>query len=149
MHALLGRDVRDVAAVEPHDAALGHLEPADDAQDRRLARAVRAEQRDALAPVDLEVDVEQHLHRAVGEVDVRDLEHRRARAFARALALLLLLFEELLDDEREVVADEARAVHQQQAADDARRDAEDEHGAAHAERVREEVGEDAAARTRR
>ena len=32
---------------------------------------------------DLEVDVEQHLHRSVGEVDVGDLEHRRARAFAR------------------------------------------------------------------
>ena len=39
-----------------------------------------------------------------------------------ALAVLLLLLEQLLDDEREVVADVARAVHQQQAADDARRD---------------------------
>ena len=102
-------------------AALGHLEPADAAQDRRLARAVRAEQRDALALVDLEVDVEEHLHRAVGEVGVDHLQHRRARAFGGALALLLLFLEQLLDDEREVVADEARAVHQQQAADDARR----------------------------
>ena len=115
LHALLGRDVRDVAAVEPHHAALGHLEAADDAQDRRLARAVRAEQRDALAPLDLEVDVEEHLHRAVGEVDVRDLEDAASRAFgSKRLRVLVLLLEQLLDDEREVVADEARAVHQQQ-----------------------------------
>ena len=86
--ARLRRDVGDVAAVEAHDAAFGDLEAADDAQDRRLAGAVRAEQRDALALVDLEVDVEQHLHRAVGEVDVRDLEHRGARALFGALALL-------------------------------------------------------------
>ena len=37
---------------------------------------------------------------------------------SRALAVLVLLLEQLLDDERQVVADEARAVHQQQPADD-------------------------------
>ena len=67
---------------------------------------------------DLEVDVEQHLHRPVGEVEVRDLQRRRRRAVRRALVELLLFLEELLDDEREVVADEPRAVHQQQPADD-------------------------------
>ena len=61
--------------------------------------------------------------------------------------MLLLLFEELLDHEREVVADEAGAVHQQQAADNARRDQEQEDRGAHAEGVREEVGEDAPAET--
>ena len=51
----------------------------EDAQhcDDGLGRALQ-EQRDALPLVDLEVHVEQHLHRAVGEVDVRDLQHRRA-----------------------------------------------------------------------
>ncbi len=67
-----------------------------------------------LALVHLEVDVEQHLHRAVREVDVGDLEQRDVRALDDALAVLLLLLEQLLDDEREVVADEARAVHEQQ-----------------------------------
>ena len=135
----LGRDVGDVAAVEPHHAAFGHLEPADHAQDRRLARAVRAEQRDALAVRDLEVHVEQDLHGAVREVDVRDLERRRRLAELAALAVLVLLLEQLLDDEREVAADEPRAVHQQQAADDARRHADRDDGAADADRVREEA----------
>ena len=76
LHALLGRDVGDRRAVQPHDAARRRAEPGDDAQDRRLARAVRAEQREHLAPLHLEADVEQDLDVAVGEVDVVDLDRR-------------------------------------------------------------------------
>ena len=79
LRPLLGRDVGDGAAVEPHDAASGVPRPGDDAQDRRLAGAVGAEQREHLAASDLEADVEQHLHRAVGEVDVGDLQGRDVR----------------------------------------------------------------------
>ena len=57
--------------------------PRDDAEDRGLAGAVGAEQREHLARAHLEADVEQHLHRAVGEVDVVDLQcGDRARAAA-------------------------------------------------------------------
>ena len=63
-----------VAPLQAHDAARRRAEPGDRAQDRRLARAVRAEQREHLALPHLEAHVEQHLHRAVREVDVVDLE---------------------------------------------------------------------------
>ncbi len=91
--ALFGGHERDVAPVESSDPALGHLETADDAQDRRLTGPVGAEQRDALAAVYLEVDVEEHLHGPVGEVGVDHLQHRCVDAVDGALALLLLFFE--------------------------------------------------------
>ena len=56
-----------------------------------------------------------------------------------ALLVLVLLLEQLLDDERQVVADEARAVHQQRAADDRGGHAEEDHGAAHPDGVGEEA----------
>ena len=40
----------DDAVADPDRARVGHLEPGDDAQQRRLARSARAEQRDELAP---------------------------------------------------------------------------------------------------
>ena len=46
------------------------LGAADGAQQRRLAGAVGAEQRDDLALLDVEVDAEQHLHAVVLDVDV-------------------------------------------------------------------------------
>ena len=93
----------------------------------------------------LEVDAEEHLHRAVREVDVRELQQRdRLSCATKRFSVLLLLLEQLLDDERQVVADVARAVHQQRAADDRARHAEDDHGAAHADRVGEEARDEAA-----
>ena len=73
---LVRRRVRDVAPVEDDRALVGLDHPADGLEQRRLAGAVRAEQRDDLALVDLEVDVEQHLHAAVADV------RGRARAAA-------------------------------------------------------------------
>ena len=66
---LVRRRVGDVAAVEDDRALVGLDHAADGLEQRRLAGAVRAEQRDDLALVDLEVDVEEHLHVAV--VDLR------------------------------------------------------------------------------
>ena len=73
---LVGRGVGDVAPVEDHRALVGLDHPADGLQQRRLAGAVGAEQRDDLALVDLEVDVEEHLHVAV--------EHLQAAGTAAA-----------------------------------------------------------------
>ena len=58
------------------------VEAGDRAQQRALARAVRAEQRGDLALRDLEVHVEQHLLGAVREVEVVDLQ--RGDGAARA-----------------------------------------------------------------
>ena len=114
LRPLLGRRVRDGAAVEPDDAARRRAEPGDDAQDRRLAGAVGAEQREHLALPHLEADVEEHLHRTVGEVDVGHLERRDlGRRFLLAPVLVHLL-PQLGDDEGQVVADEARAAQDQE-----------------------------------
>ena len=51
LRAQLGLGVGDGPAVEAHDAPAGHAEPADDPQQRRLAGAVGAEQRQRLARV--------------------------------------------------------------------------------------------------
>ena len=73
-HAASGDFVRwrvgHVAAVEHHRAVRRLDESADRLQQRRLAGAVRPEQRDDLTFVDFEVDVEQHLHAVVVHVDV-------------------------------------------------------------------------------
>ena len=143
LRPLLGRDVGDVAAVEPHDAALGDLEPADDAQDRRLARAVRAEQRDALAAVDLEVHVEQHLHRC----RTRSRCSRPAAPACRAPSSARLRCSSCSSSSSSTTSD--RSLRMNRAPFISSRPpmmlvgiAEDEHGAAHADRVGEEVGED-------
>ena len=100
--AHLGVDVRERAAVETDDAAVGDAQPADRPEQRRLPRAVGAEQREHLAACHLEPDVEQHLHRSVAEVEVVDLQHRDVvRVRAHALELRLLL-DQLLDRERDV-----------------------------------------------
>ena len=67
---LVRRCVRHVATIE-HDRAVRRLdETGDRLQQGRLPRAVRAEQRDDLALVDLEVHAEQDLHAVVVHVDV-------------------------------------------------------------------------------
>ena len=92
----LGGEERDRLVEQPHDPALGEPEPADHPQQRRLARAVRAEHGQRLAAVDVDVHVEQHLHRAVAEVEVADLQQRRLGA-APFLGRAHPLFFELLD----------------------------------------------------
>jgi hypothetical protein len=80
----LGACAGDVAAGEHHRTGAGPLEPGDHPEQRRLAGAVRAEERERLAPAHVERDVEQHLQGAVREVDVLDAEQRVAGAVPRA-----------------------------------------------------------------
>ena len=74
--AALGLDVAHLGAAEVDRSGRVEPEARDDAQQRRLARAVRAEQRHHLAVVDDEVHPEEHLHGTVGEVDVTAGEQR-------------------------------------------------------------------------
>ena len=64
-------------AVQPDRAAADLDQAAGALQQGRLAGAVRAEQRDDLALVHLEVDAEEDLHRAVGDLDLLAREHHR------------------------------------------------------------------------
>ena len=75
--------VGDVAAVEEDRPADRVDQPADRLEQRRLAGAVGAEQRDDLALADLDVDAEQHLHPVVRHVEPA---HGQQRAVARARA---------------------------------------------------------------
>jgi hypothetical protein len=70
----------DHLAVEQHVAVVDLLEPVDAAQQRRLARAGRADQRDRLVLLDGEVDPAQHLAVPVGLGDPAQLEHAHAGA---------------------------------------------------------------------
>ncbi len=66
---LVGWRVGDVAAVEHDRAAVRLDDAADRLQQRALARAVRAEQGDDLALLDIDVDPEQHLPAGVPGID--------------------------------------------------------------------------------
>ena len=105
----LGGEERDRLVEQPHDPAVGEPEPADHPQQRRLARAVRTEHRQRLAAVDVDVHVEQHLHRAVAEVEVADLQQRLLGA-ALFLRRAHPLFLELLDHAPHVALGEPRPV---------------------------------------
>ena len=52
-------------AIDPNLALVGLSQAGDDHQQRRLARARRAEQRDEFAGFDVEIGRRQRLHRAV------------------------------------------------------------------------------------
>ena len=67
----------DRRAVEPDRAAADLDQPAGALEQRRLAGAVGAEQRHDLALVHLEVDAEEDLHRAVGDLDLLARQHDR------------------------------------------------------------------------
>ena len=67
----------DRAAVEPDRAAVGALEARDDVEERRLARAVRADQRRDRAALDDEARAVDRAHAAVALLDAFDLEDRR------------------------------------------------------------------------
>ena len=56
-----GRDRSSIRlAVEPDRAGVGRIEQAQHVQQRALARTARADHRDELAPVDLQVDAMEH-----------------------------------------------------------------------------------------
>ena len=78
------RCAREVGAVE-HDAA-GHRldEPGDGAQDRRLAGAVRAEQRDDLARRDRQIDAPDHRRLVVARGQPLERENGVSHARPRA-----------------------------------------------------------------
>src|SRR5262249_33616508 len=63
-HDKAGTVDADLAAVQVDLAGVGALEPVDTAQQRRFARARRAQDTDGLALLDLEADVGQHVERA-------------------------------------------------------------------------------------
>ena len=65
----LGSRVGDVVAFDGDGAVARSHQTRHGAQQRRLARAVRAEQRDDLARGDVEVDAEEHLHAVVLDVE--------------------------------------------------------------------------------
>ena len=69
-----GGSVRDVAAEQADRAARRLLEAGDGAQQRGLAAAGGAEDRDELAGLDREVDAVQHRHGAVADMEVLDLD---------------------------------------------------------------------------
>ena len=82
-HPLVGGEPVDRLAAEGDGAGDCGASPEIDPQQRRLAGAVRAEQGDDLAGVDAQVDAEEHLDVAVGEVDAARLEQGRARRPSR------------------------------------------------------------------
>ena len=80
------------------------LEAGHRAEERRLAGTVGAEKGGDLALGDLDVDVEEHLVRAVEEIEVVDLQ-RRDGATGLAAPALRVALEHVFDDERDVAAD--------------------------------------------
>ena len=73
----------DLDAADPDPAGLDRLEQVDAAQERRLARARRADQADDLVLGDVEVDPAQHLELAEGLVQALDARARGA-GFSRS-----------------------------------------------------------------
>src|SRR3546814_10247696 len=72
-------DRRMLAAVEPVDediARLGRVEPAEKPAERRLARRDAADDRDPLAPRDLEVDVDERRRRGARVAEGQPLDRR-------------------------------------------------------------------------
>src|SRR4051794_27559913 len=82
--ALLRRDDRRVLAREADLAAVGWLEPGDDAQQRGLPRPGGAEERGQRAAVDVERDVVQRLEAAESLGDVADFDRHQAVSFGRS-----------------------------------------------------------------
>src|SRR5260221_566323 len=76
-----GRPARDVIALEQHPALVRHVDAADDAQQRGLAAARRAEQADELARLHVQVNAAQHLLLAVALGDMVYAQHGVAPAY--------------------------------------------------------------------
>ncbi len=78
---LARRQRRDVVAADQHGARIRPLEPGEHAEQRGLARAGGAEQREELAARDIERDVVERLHRPEAAADAAKLQaHARPRA---------------------------------------------------------------------
>ena len=97
--AVVGAALGDRAAQQVRRAALERQHPDRGAQQGRLARAVRAEQRDELAALDAQVDVVQDPLAGAGDARADDLDDRsvpgsvpgaHAQLSARAVQLLLM-----------------------------------------------------------
>jgi hypothetical protein len=80
--ALLHRQEGGVVAAEQDAAAVRRVEPGDDAQQRRLARARGAEQAEQLARAHVEVEVVQHGGRVEGLRQALDADRGRVRVNA-------------------------------------------------------------------
>ena len=79
--APLRRHPGGVLAVDLHGAAVGRLEPRDDAQERRLARAGRTKQGHEFTVVDRQADVVQRSEAAEGLADVLNFEMHGKKRF--------------------------------------------------------------------
>ena len=79
---LLHREIGRVFVAKIHRAAVGRVEPRDDAQQRRLARARGAEQRDELAGRYVERDVAQRRIGAEILLDALDANAEAVRAIS-------------------------------------------------------------------
>src|SRR5690606_15665636 len=75
--ALAGFEIVGADVVDPHLPGIGGFEPRDDPQERALAPAGRAEERDELAFGDGEVDVVDHADRAETLGDTMQADHER------------------------------------------------------------------------
>ena len=81
---MCGGVASDVDALHSDRPARGTDQAGDDAHQRGLAGAVRADDADGLAGLHVEIDVEQRLERAIAGIDAAKLQHRLAsRAAAR------------------------------------------------------------------
>ena len=144
LHPRFGRGECDRLPVEADHAAAWDGEAGDRAEGGRLACSVGAQKSERLAFRDVEVDVEEHLYPSVGEVDVADLERGNVVGIGDAGGVLGLFLLDLLGDERQVVADEACTVDQEQSADEVCRPSEQDHGPPGAEFVRDQPADDGA-----
>src|SRR5690606_10017732 len=75
-------------AVDQERAGRGLLDPREDAQERGLAAARRPEQREDLAPRDVEIDLPQHGQRAEALLDLPELDDRGRRGHQKSPGLL-------------------------------------------------------------
>ena len=72
--AILRMQLVDPVAVDADLATGDLLQPCDHPQQRGLPAAGRADEHDEFAVLDVEVDAMQHLHVAVGFLDVPDID---------------------------------------------------------------------------
>jgi len=92
VHITLGRrQPGDVAPAEHDPARVGALKAGDQPQARRLPRPRRAEQREELTALDLEVDLIDRLDVAVVLDDAREVHVDALATGARALCVLVLV----------------------------------------------------------
>src|SRR4029453_15757013 len=71
-----GAEVGAVPALEEDAALVGLIEPADDVEERGLARTVRSDDGQDLAPPDVEAHLVQREHGAEADADALPLEER-------------------------------------------------------------------------